>query len=387
MSLPVIFLPAHLGPTLARGHPWVYRNQIEQPPHLASGEWVQVQCGRLRAFGLWDAEGPIAVRVFSARQVPDAGWVAAQVRRAWAVRAPLRADGRTTAYRWLFGEGDGLPGIVADLYGEYVVLQTYAGSLEGLIPWLVDALRACAPLKGILWREAQEEQLAALWGRLPHREIIVEENGLRFGVNLFEGQKTGLFLDHRENRQYLERWCAGLRVLNCFAYTGAFTLYALRGGAQQVLSADVAGQTAEAARRNLLLNGFDPDPHPFIVADCFDLLDRYAAQGERFDLIILDPPALAHAKKSKHAAMRAYVRLNAAAMRCLPPGGLLATASCTAQVSPADFRDLLGEAAARAGRRLFILHEAGHALDHPVPAHFPEGRYLKFVLGRVEEVF
>jgi len=385
VSLPVIYLPTRLGPSLARGHPWVYRNQIEQPPHLPSGEWVEVQCGRLRAYGLWDAVSPIAVRIFSYNQVPNATWIATLVRRAWTARAPLRATGATTAYRWLFGEGDGLPGVVVDLYGEYAVLQTYAESLERVLPWLVDALQACASLKGVLRRDADGGRLTALWGRLPKQEVIVQENGLRFGVNLFEGQKTGLFLDHRENRQYLEGWCGGRRVLNCFAYTGAFTLYAVRGGAQ-VLSADIAPQTAEATRRNLTLNGFDPDAHPFIIADCFDLLDRYAAEGARFDLVILDPPSLAHAKKSKHAALRAYVRLNAAAMRCLPSGGLLATASCTAQVSPQDFRDLLGEAAARAGRRLFILHEAGHALDHPVPAHFPEGRYLKFILGRVEEV-
>ncbi|MBN1936652.1 MAG: class I SAM-dependent rRNA methyltransferase [Anaerolineae bacterium] len=392
MSLPTLFLPHHLGKALAHGHPWVYRSQIEQPPRLPSGTWIQLQCGKLYAYGLWDATSPIAVRVFSYSQVPDAAWIIARVRRAWEVRASIRASasaeaGSTTAYRWLYGEGDGVPGVVVDLYGEYAVLQTYAESLQTLLSWLVDALKACAPLKGVLRHDMDSGQLISLWGRLPRQEIVIEENGLRLGVNLFEGQKTGLFLDHRENRRYLEGWCSGRRVLNCFAYTGAFTLYAVRGGAREVVSADIAPQTAEAMRRNLTLNGFDPDAHPFVVGDCFDLLDRYAAEGEHFDLIILDPPSLAHAKKSKHAAIRAYIRLNAAAMRCLPSGGLLATASCTSQVSPEDFRDLLGEAAARANRRFLILHEAGHAIDHPVPAHFPEGRYLKFVLGRVENIF
>lgn len=386
MSLPVIFLPNQLGKSLARGHPWVYRSQIDRPPSLLSGTWVQVQCGSFRAYGLWDAASPIAVRIFSHSQVPNAIWTAARVRQAWDARVSLRGTAGTTAYRWLYGEGDGVPGMVVDLYGEYALLQTYAESLETIVPWLVDGLKACVPLKGILRRGAEGGRLTALWGRLPRQEIVVEENGLRLGVNLFEGQKTGLFLDHRENRRYLEGWCGGRRVLNCFAYTSAFTLYAVRGGAREVISADIAPQTAEAARRNLTLNGFDPDAHPFLIADCFDLLDRYASAGERFDLVILDPPSLAQAKKSKHAAIRAYVRLNAAAMRCLPLGGLLATASCTSQVSPEDFRDLLGEAAARAGRRFLILHEAGHAIDHPVPAHFPEGRYLKFILGRVQEV-
>jgi 23S rRNA (cytosine1962-C5)-methyltransferase len=222
-----------------------------------------------------------------------------------------------------------------------------------------------------------------VWGRKPSRDLVVEENGLRLYVDLFSGQKTGLYLDHRENRRYLEPWCAGKRVLNCFAYTGAFSLYAVRGGAIEVTSVDIAPQAVEETRRNMALNGFDPDAHPAIAADCFALLDEYARRGERFDLVILDPPSLAHAKKSRHAAARAYLHLNRTAMQCLSPGGLLATASCTSQVSPARFRDVLGDAAARANKRLLILHEAGHAVDHPVPAHFCEGRYLKFVLGKV----
>jgi 23S rRNA (cytosine1962-C5)-methyltransferase len=225
-----------------------------------------------------------------------------------------------------------------------------------------------------------------LWGRKPPRDLIVEENGLRLYVDLLAGQKTGLYLDHRENRRYLEAWCGGKRVLNCFAYTGAFSLYALRGGAAQVTGVDIAPQAAGEAARNLQLNGFDVDVNSFIVADCFELLQQYATQERRFDMVILDPPSLARAKKSRHAATRAYVRLNQSAMRCLPPGGLLATASCTSQVSPQAFREALGEAAARAGRRLLILHEAGQAIDHPVPAHFNEGRYLKFILGRVQEI-
>lgn len=402
MSIPVIFLPAQLSQQLKRGHPWIYRNQVLSDLRLPSGTWVQVQCGKWTGYGLWDARSPIAVRVFSQTQVPDANWIAQRVHEAWQRREPLRSpqhqsqDGRpTSAYRWLFGEGDGMPGVVVDLYNDYAVLQTYAESLEAVVPWVVEGLKACTRLKGILRRsmdtgQTKAKQTATLWGRLPGQDLIVQENGLRLAVNLSEGQKTGLFLDHRENRRFIEEWCRGRRVLNCFAYTGAFSLYAVRGGAAGVVSVDIAPQAAEEARRNLSLNGFDPDAYPFIVADCFDLLDQYAANGmpggTSFDLIILDPPSLAHAQKSKFAALRAYARLNQAAMRCLPPGGLLATASCTSQVSPDDFRTMLGDAAARAGKRLLILHEAGHALDHPVPAHFPEGRYLKFIFGRIESL-
>jgi 23S rRNA (cytosine1962-C5)-methyltransferase len=281
------------------------------------------------------------------------------------------------------GEGDGLPGLVVDLYGDYAVVETYADSLDVLLDWVVDGLRACAKLKGVLLRRGSAR---VLWGHKPSRELIVQENGLRLRADLFSGQKTGLYLDQRENRRFLADWCAGLDVLNCFAYTGAFTLYAVRGGAARVVSVDITPQPIEEMRRNLSLNGFDPDAHPGVVADCFELLEAYASRGERFDLVILDPPSLARARQRRHAAMRAYVRLNRAAMNCVRKDGLLATASCTSQVSPGAFRDLLGDAAARAGKRLLVLHEAGQALDHPVAAHFAEGRYLKFVLGCVQEI-
>jgi 23S rRNA (cytosine1962-C5)-methyltransferase len=380
MALPILYLPAELGKQLQLGHPWLYRDRLSRGLNYPSGTWVQVQSGRVQGYGLWDAESPIAVRVFSLQGVPDRAWVAQRISEAWDIRAPVRAA-NTTAYRWVYGEGDGLPGIVVDLYNDYAVIETFAESLNTLLDWVAEGLRACASLKGILVRA---EAVHVLSGRRPPRDLIVEENGLRFYADLFAGQKTGLYLDHRDNRQYLEGWCAGKRVLNCFAYTGAFTLYAVRGGAAQVISADIAPQAVEEARRNLALNGFPVEAHPCIVADCFDLLQAYVESGESFDLIVLDPPSLARSRKSRHAALRAYARLNQSAMRCLPAGGLLATASCTSQVSPQAFLDVLGDAAARAGKRLVVLHEAAQALDHPVPAQFPEGRYLKFVLGRVQ---
>lgn len=382
MAVPVVLVARELGKQLERGHPWVYRNRVTSDVHLQSGTWVQVQCGRFQAYGLWDAQSPIAVRIFSSQRVPDYAWFAGRIRSAWEIREPLRRAG-ITAYRWLYGEGDSVPGVVVDLYNDYAVVQTYADSLGAVLDWVVSGLRECAALKGIVLRGDRVERL---WGREPTRDLVVEENGLRFYVNLFAGQKTGLYLDQRENRHYLESWCAGKRVLNCFAYTGAFALYAVRGGCKQAISADIALPLAEETRRNLALNGFDADAHPFVVADCFELLDEYAAQGRQFDLIILDPPSLARSRQSRYAAQRAYVRLNEAALRCLPAGGILATASCTSQVSPQAFREALGDAAAQAGRRLLILHEAGQPIDHPVGAHFPEGRYLKFVLGQVQEV-
>jgi len=409
--LPDIQLPSHLKERLAQGHPWVYRTHVPPNVRLPSGTWVRARCGGWSGYALWEAERPIALRIFSERQVPDACWLRERVQAAWDLRAALRKTG-CSAYRWLFGEGDGLPGLTADLYGDFVAIQTYMDGADQLVDWLVDALNEVnPPLRGVAIRrrpaDEQEDQqtrrrgdetdqsrpaslspdlLVALSGNLPPKGLVVREHGIQFYADLQSGQKTGLFLDQRENRRFVEGLSAGRTVLNCFAYTGAFSLYALRGEARAVISADIGKGLAEAAAANVALNGFDAQRHTFVTADCFELLGRYAEEERRFDLVILDPPSFAKSKQSRYAAIRAYTRLNALAMRCLAPGGLLATASCTSQVGPEAFKEMIAAAAASAGRRFQIIHEAGQPLDHPVPAAFPEGRYLKFVVGRVLEV-
>ncbi len=416
MKLPDINLPNHLKERLAQGHPWVYRNHVPENIRLASGSWVRLRCGGWSGYGLWDDEGPIAIRIYSERQVPDASWLRERVEQAWGLRAPLRAT-ETTAYRWLFGEGDGLPGLTVDLYGEYAVIQTYMNGADTLVEWLTAALRAAAPLRGIVlrnrpsaasderpinsdyaaqWRGDDEEEpvpqttrrptksrSTVVWGAGPPHDLVVSEHGLRFEADLRGGQKTGLFLDHRENRRYIEGISSGKNVLNCFAYTGAFSLYALRGGARTVVSVDIGKGLAESAQTNISLSGLDAARHSFVTADCFETLDRYHKEGRRFDLLILDPPSFAKNKQNRYAAIRAYTRLNALALRCITPGGLLASASCTSQVGPELFKEMLAAAGTQAKRRLQIIHEAGQPVDHPVPPQFPEGRYLKFVVLRV----
>jgi 23S rRNA (cytosine1962-C5)-methyltransferase len=409
-----IQLPSHLKERLAQGHPWVYRNHVPPGLQMPSGSWVRARCGGWTGYGLWDASGPIALRIFSERQVPDAGWLAEQVRAAWDLRAPLR-DAGMTAYRWLFGEGDGLPGLTVDRYDDFAVVQTYMDGTGELLDWLVAALNKVDPaLRGVVMRQrpaddeeplderrktkdegravdsassfvlrpSSEQRSVVLWGEAPPRDLVMREHGLQFYADLRAGQKTGLFLDQRENRRYLEGISAGRTVLNCFAYTGGFSLYALRGGARSVVSADIGKGLAEATEANIALNQLDARRHSFVTGDCFELLARYVAEGRRFDLVILDPPSFAKSKQNRYAALRAYTRLNALALRCVAAGGLLATASCTSQVGPEVFKELLAAAGASAGCRLQIIHEAGQPLDHPVPAHFPEGRYLKFVVGR-----
>lgn len=392
-------LPASLRERLAQGHPWVYRDHV--PPHvrLPSGAWVIVRCGAWRGYALWDVEGPIALRIFSTRRLPDTVWLRERLTAAWNLRTPLRAAG-ITAYRWVFGEGDGLPGIIVDRYHDVAVIQAYSAGTRTLVDDVATMILSVDPtVRHVVLRtgaglrsaahEGNEEdgnaRLRPLRGEPPPHEMVVVEHGMRFAVALHTAQKTGLFLDQRENRRFIEGLAAGRTVLNCFAYTGGFSLYALRGGARQVVSVDVGKGLAAATARNLALNRLDDGRHRFETANCFELLEQYAAAGQRFDLVILDPPSFARRKESRYAAQRAYARLNALGMQCVHPGGLLATASCTTQVGPDAFREALAAAGVLANRRLRIIHEAGQPLDHPVPAHFPEGRYLKFVVGRVEE--
>ncbi|NNJ11297.1 class I SAM-dependent rRNA methyltransferase [Chloroflexales bacterium ZM16-3] len=399
MNTPEITIDPTLRSRLQQGHPWVYRNHVlSGGERLRSGQWVRVRCGGWLAYGLWDARSAIAVRLFSRQAIPDADWVGERVWEAWELRAPIRdATSATSAYRWVYGEGDGLPGLVADRYGDYAVIHTYADSVQAIVPQVAAAMRACDPdLRGVALHQRPQEDdedgagdespapgLRALWGELPPQDLVIQEHGLYFRADLWRGQKTGLFLDQRENRRTVESLAGGLSVLNCFAYTGGFSLYALRGGAAEVTSVDIGRGLAEAAEDNLALNHLEGGRHRFVTEDCFGLLDAYVKAGRRFQMLILDPPSFARAKGNAHAAMRAYARLNALAMRCVEPGGLLVTSSCTSQVGSEQFRAMLGEAAATAQRRAQIIYDVGQPADHPVPAAFPEGRYLKFVVARV----
>lgn len=402
VSLPTLSLPASLAPPLAAGHPWVYRDHVPPGTTLAEGAWVRAEAGRVAVLGAWSREGAIALRVFRRAPTggplppPDRAWVEATVARALALRAPL-AQGDSDAYRLLYGEGDGLPGISVDRYARFAVVRTYAGGYRhpgsdaaGLLRQVVQALARALGLRGVLAADGDGASPEVLWGTAPPPELEVREHGLRFLANLYQGQKTGLFLDHREHRAVVREHARGRRVANLFAYSGAFSVYALAGGAARAVDVDVAPGPLRDAVRNVAANAtcIGPDHAARHATLQLDLLrDPRAALARPelrgSDLIVLDPPSLARRKQQRQAALRSYRRLNAEAMAALPDGGLLASASCTAQVGPEAFRSALAAAAAEAGVDAQVLHESGHALDHPVPLAFPEGRYLKFALLRI----
>ena len=381
MSLPTLNLGRQLEGALASGHPWIYRSHLPQHD-LHSGEWLRLEAGRAGAFGIYDGNGQIGVRLFSREGVPDAAFWSARVDEALALRAGFDAE-QTDAYRLIYGEADGLPGLVIDRYGRHAVVKSYAESVEQIVPEVVAALTRALKLRGVVARDARNDgSLRTLWGSPPGGEITVRENGLRLLANLRRGQKTGLYLDQRDNRAAVGRVAAGKRVLDLFSYSGAFGLYALAGGAAHVTDVDTAAAALTDARRNVAANGFAAERHSAVEADVYGFLQEARAAGRRYDLIVLDPPSLARRKDKRRAALRAYRKLNVLALRVLEPGGWLASASCTSQITPEAFRDTLREAAAEVGVRAQIVREAGHARDHPVPLHFPEGRYLKFVLLR-----
>lgn len=394
MARAEIHLPRSLRDSLRRGHPWVYRNHLDEQPALADGTEVIVKCAGWRGIGLWDSQGAIAIRMYTSGARLDDALIQQRVNVAWANRAVLRAQG-VTAYRWLFGEGDGLPGITVDLYDSVAVLQSYGSGPATLIPRVIPALVACNPaLRAILGSKnrddeaPKEQRRTVLWGHMPDGDLIVQEHaGLRFAVNPQVGQKTGLFLDHRENRHTLMHYVRDISVLNCFAYTGAFSLYALKGGARKVVSVDVGQGLADAADHNIAINDLPAARHQFVTQDCFELLHKMTSDGRKYDCIILDPPSFARTRQQRESAIHAYTRLNVMAMKCLTSHGLLVTASCTSQVSPEDFRAMVAVSAIEANKTVQILGEFGHASDHPVPIHFPEGRYLKCIMTRVNDVW
>jgi 23S rRNA (cytosine1962-C5)-methyltransferase len=286
------------------------------------------------------------------------------------------------------GEGDGLPAIIVDIYGEYAVVATYCAASKVLLPELTVALTRCLALRGIVHKQASTEpeqhgEFELLHGQLPPDDLIISEGQSRYFADLARGHKTGLYLDQRDNRRTFGAFANVGSVLNLFSYTGAFSIAAGLAGAARTTNIDISKYALERAQDNFKLNGLDPTEHQFTAADCYDYLKAAVRSREVFDSIVCDPPSLARNRAQLDHALKAYLRINALGLQLVRPGGYYAAASCTAQVSPERFRQVLSEAAQRAGRGAQIVHDAGHAIDHPIAIGHPEGRYLKFIVLRV----
>ena len=383
---------------LRAGHPWVFRKALQRPPKARPGEVVDVTSeGRFVARGLYDPLSPIAIRVLgrNPREPIDQSFWNRRVAQAVALRRDLLDLRQTDSYRLVHGEGDQLPGVVVDLYGHLAVVKLYSAAWTPHRDALVTAVRAAVPdLKGVFGRDeigrddADDESGTAdashvLWGEEPPDRLRILENGVSLWVDVRRGQKTGLFLDQRDNRAALRRYAPGREVLNCFCYTGGFSVNAALAGARRVTSIDSDGDAIDLARDNFTLNGLEAGPHEFRIGDVFDFLARCKAQDRGYDLIVLDPPAFAKSQAKVPAALAGYASLNRAALQILKPGGFLCTASCSARVSPEEFSGAIQQAAEKLGLTLQLVEERYQPADHPVLLQFPQGRYLKmFVFHR-----
>lgn len=376
---------------LQMGHPWLYADAIREQSHEGQPGDLAVVFDRKRRFlaiGLYDPLSPIRVRLLQHREPApiDRAWFRRQIEAAWHRRDPLHAERRTSGYRIVHGENDGLPGLVLDRYDDTYVLKLYT---PAWVPHLTDVIAAFSAF-GLVQRivlrlsraaSAQETYLGGLRDGMvlagaPLRgPVHFEENGLSFAADVVSGQKTGFFFDHRDNRSRVEQLAAGREVLNVFAYSGAFSLYAARGGAPLVVSLDQSQPALAAARVNFQLNPDVVADHELLADDAFHGLRQLGRSRRSFDMVIVDPPTFAKTREELPGAVAAYRKLTSRALQVLRPGGILVMASCTARLPAKEFYETVVRNARRSGRPLEEIARTGHPLDHPVT--FPEGAYLK----------
>jgi 23S rRNA (cytosine1962-C5)-methyltransferase len=390
-------LPADIAHRVRAGHPWVYR-EVLGPRPLAPEPGTTIDLvdpdGEFVGRGLYDADSIIALRVFVRNpdvQI-DGTLVRERVRAAVAMRKRTIGEALGSA-RLVNAEADGLPGIVVERYGEYLVVQLYTAAITHLRDDLLDALVEEVHPKAIY----EQRRYRSLGGEAPRQagadlvrgdaapvELTIAEDDLKFVCDVTAPLSTGLFADLREGRRAVRHWAQGRRVLNLFSYTGAISVYAQAGGATEVCAIDVAAKAHARARRNFAASGFDPEKPEHIVGDVFKVLARFAERDRRFDLVVIDPPAFASAAArggKPWSAMRDYSELVTAALEVTAPGGLLAAASSTHKMSSPEFELALADGALAAGTRLQIIDRRPLPPDFPTLPGFPEGNYLKFAVA------
>lgn len=389
-----VILKTKKAEAVERFHPWVFSGAIKKiEGQVANGDVVDVYSNKLKylATGHY-SNGSIAVRLFSWGET-EAGrefWKQ-RMKKAWQLRRQLFPDPSVTnAYRLVFAEGDRMPGMIVDVYEAIVVFQAYSEGMHKLKSVLVEFLQ-----------EYMGERLKAVYDKSPEmlqrqngetsqngfilgeqESAVVMENGYKFHVNVAQGQKTGFYLDQRDNRRLLFDYARDKTVLNVFAYSGGFSVFALAGRAKQVVSVDSSKKAIGLAEENIELNGFPREKHHALTMDAMDYLKEM--NEDQYDIIVLDPPAFAKSKHSRHNAVQGYKRINAKALEKIKAGGLLFTFSCSRMVDRRLFNDTVMAAAIQTGREVSVLHMLSQPADHPVSIYHPEGAYLKGLVLRVE---
>ncbi|MES2122687.1 MAG: class I SAM-dependent rRNA methyltransferase [Chlamydiota bacterium] len=375
--------------SLLNKHPWIFSGAVAEWPLFENGEILPVfsASGNFLAQAYFHRENSIAGRVLAFTEAPIRQVIEERLSQAIALRKQRFSSQTTNAYRLVNSEGDFLPGLVIDLYDDVAVLQVNTCGMERLKSLIVELLKTKLTLRGIYEKshssartqDGLSDSIGVLFGDCP-KEVIVKENGVSFLSAIQEGQKTGFFLDQREMRQLIMRCSSGKKVLNCFSYTGGFSLFALQGGARHVVSVDCSEEACRLARENTLLNNFDLSAHEVVQADVFEYLKDHALD---FDVVILDPPAFAKRRQDVNNACRGYKEINRMAMQKLPPNSLLLSSTCSHFVDDTLFQQVLFQAAIEAKREVEICGHHIQAADHPISLFHPEGKYLKSFLLRI----
>jgi len=390
-----ITLHPHRDFSVLRRHPWIFSGAIAKVGGSpAAGETVRVVSsdGAVLGVGAYSPSSQIRVRLwsFDGGQPVDEAFVGDRVMHAVGARALFMAEDATNAYRLVNAEADGLPGLIADRYGDWVVCQFTTAGAERWKKEIVAALCRAVPCRGVYERSdvdvREREGLLPLTGVLageaPPDRVEIVENGCRYWVDVREGHKTGFYLDQRDNRSQIKRYANGCDVLNAFSYTGGFGIAAVAAGASSVTHVDLSAPSLELAKANTALNTCHVEESAFVQGNVFEVLRKFRDEGRSFDLVVLDPPKFAESKGSLMKASRGYKDINLLGIKLLRPGGVLATFSCSGLMTPELFHKVVSDAAVDAKRDLQVLKRLQQAEDHPEGLCFPEGLYLKGLLCR-----
>lgn len=377
-------------------HPWVFSGALEKiKGSPENGEVVKVYSAAndFLAYGYYNDQSRVAVRLLSwneEQQINEA-WYEEKITQAISSRSHLAKSNDTNTYRLIFSEADFLPGLIVDKYDDFLSVQILSSGIEKAKDIIINLLVKALNPKGIFDRsdatarthEGITAENGLIWGENPPAFIAVKENGISYNINIAEGQKSGFYCDQRDNRKFLAEYTEGKNVLDCFSYSGGFSLNAFKNGASSVTSVDSSALAIETLKQNINLNNFDESKHTAIQSDVNKQLRQFSEENKKFDVIVLDPPKYAPSRSALDRAARAYKDLNRRGLMLLEKGGLLATFSCSGAVDIETFKQIIAWAALDAGKEVQIIKQFSQPEDHPIRISFPEGEYLKGLLVRV----
>ncbi len=385
MDYPKIYIKKSREKALKNRHSWIFSGAIATKSKMNEGDIVEIRRsdGQLAAYAFFVNGQSIVAKIFEHTQKPlnlDHNYWKNKIFQAANLRKLLK---NTTAFRLVFAEGDFFPGLIIDIYNQIAVIQTYHLGIDNIFDYIIQALNELGYRHIFVKKTPEKSKIPTGWHTKPYTDqIIINENGLKFYVDIVQGQKTGFYIDQRDNRKLIELYAKDRTVLNLFSYTGGVSLYALRAGARSVDSVDMSEKALELAQKNVELNQLDSSKHKVFAQNCFDFLDNMPTGY--YDLIVIDPPAFAKSQNTVPNAAKGYKELNLKAFRKIKSRGIIFTFSCSQRIVPELFRKIIFEAAADSGRNVRILHQLSQGIDHPVNIYHPESQYLKGLVLYVE---